>query len=1501
MSNNSLPSFMQPGNINGVQFSVMSPDDIRDGSSVEIVTHETYDGNDPKIGGLFDTRMGVIDNGRICATCHHRNDQCPGHFGHLELASPVFCIQYIQTTMKLLKCVCYVCGNILIESKHFNNIKAISNNSKRFAFAYSLTKTFKKEKYCPISSESSSDVVQSNKGCNCLQPYKYVKDSVARIYGEFKLPNLKDGSSDSVPSKVLITAEDCLRIFKRISDEDCDLLGFAEDYCMPNWLLWSVMPVSPPAVRPSVSRAGDPNQHDDITFKLVELIKTNKLLKQKIQANSKTEILDDYKALLQYHVATLIDNELQGVQPTAHRSGRPLRTHRQRLKGKEGRIRGYLMGKRVDYSARTVITADPNIEIEQIGIPIKIATNLTYKEIVTRNNIKKLTDYITNTRRDPNYYPGVKFVTRENGERISVHHCKEDIKLNLRDVVSRHLMDDDIILFNRQPSLHKMSMMGHRVKVMPYDTFRLNVCVTTPYNADFDGDEMNLHVPQSIQTEEELKRLTLVPTQIISPAKSAPVIGMVQDAMLGAYTLTRKIPNSSGVDVGELNTLTRKEVNDLIIWNDKFNKEYHGKINELSGLKVYSTIIPRITYEKSGIRFNQGTFISDLPVTKAHVGVGSKNGIHHVIHNDIGMNGCKEFLDDAQRIANNWIMMSSHSVGIGDCIINEELQKNIDAEIDDVIKRSLEKITKAEATNKYMFFESKEDMIDHFEREILGILNNHKVGSILDKNISQTNRIKTIVDSGSKGNSTNIQQIAGCIGSSAVDGKRVPFYLDQRTLPHFVKNDLSPEARGFVKSSFLEGLKPHEFYFHAMGGREGLIDTAVKTSKSGYISRKMIKALEDLKVGYDGIVSNANGMIIQFVYGNDGFDGSRIEKQTIDIGLLSEDDFEQKYKIEPNGNASISEEYSQLKDDRKYLQMINTTTEEISLSSPINMDRIIEHVSIEHPQNPQDSITPDYIWSAVKTLTIDDGLLRASIGSLNRSRIIEILIRTKLAIKQIINLSKTGFDYIISRIKYLHTRAIIQPGEMVGVIAAQSVSEPATQMTLNTFHYAGVASKSQITRGLSRFEEILDLAKNPKVQTMDLFMSNSYVEKWGNKVGDTDEFNIQLKRSMVNNFKNLLEYTTILNFATSSSIEYGLPSSGLGTVLSLQGDSGDSGDSEELNSNTWTLTIELNREKMLARGLTTMKIYMQVLPYVNKISKAKVNKTDDNAPHVRLYITSQDITELQSLENDIINNIPIKGIVSIKSVDYDPEDKEFDYSITDSNGNSKTLKLPKMFTIGSNIMESILFDTQYENQIIDHTKTYSNNIIEIYDILGIEAARSCIIQEINTALNYGCEQRHVNLLVDIMTIRGKLMSINRHGINKNDIGPLAKCSFEETTEQFFKAAMFGEKDNLSGVSSNIMLGKVPPVGSSSFDVMYSDELAKHEIEDYDYSSDVDGDLYGMEDEFDEREIPMSKCTENNMGFAFNLTEDYKFGKDGDRDEDEKDKKDKKDKKNTTIA
>jgi len=438
--------------IKSIKFGILSPDEI-EASVAEIEHGESMENKMPKAGGLSDVRLGCIERNMKCSTCGENINNCPGHFGHIKLAEPVYHIGFLKIVKKILECVCFKCARFRILETDYRYKKLLKCKDK-FKYAWDNAK---------------GKIVCEYPDCEAqLLPLR--KAGVQLFFDPKKI--------DKKMSRKFLSAKDARDILERISDDTCKLIGLDAFAARPEWMIISSLPVPPPCVRPSVSMDGNGKGEDDLTYMLTNIIKNNNQI-----LHSSGRSAADYKELLQFNVTTYMDNDVSGIPQALQKGGRPVKALKARLAGKEGRMRGNLMGKRVDYSARTVITGDPHISIDEVGVPRSIAANLSFPEAVTDFNIAKLQQLVDNS---PNY-PGAKYVIKKSGVRIDLHLASKKPYLDIGDVVERHVITGDTVLFNRQPSLHKMSMMAHTVKVMDFSTFRMNVNICAGYNADFDG------------------------------------------------------------------------------------------------------------------------------------------------------------------------------------------------------------------------------------------------------------------------------------------------------------------------------------------------------------------------------------------------------------------------------------------------------------------------------------------------------------------------------------------------------------------------------------------------------------------------------------------------------------------------------------------------------------------------------------------------------------------------------------------------------------------------------------------------------------------------------------------------------------------------------------------------------------------------------------------------------------------------------------------------------
>lgn len=941
----------------------------------------------------------------------------------------------------------------------------------------------------------------------------------------------------------------------------------------------------------------------------------------------------------------------------------------------------------------------------------------------------------------------------------------------------------------------------------------------------------------------ELEEIAAIPHHIITPRHAKPMIGVYQDTLVGSYRLTQK-----GVE------FTRREFMNLMMHNKRFD----GSIpqprltdrNRFTGQQVLGALLPPINIEMGNKSYDseKHTRESDqyVKITQGDIEQGvvdgdiymkPSKGIIHVTYNDHGPKDTVDLLDSLQNTVENFLVLNGFSVGISDLIADEDTKKKIDQQLQEK-KKQVEQVILQVHLDLFENNTGKTNQ-QEFEDQIFGILNNatKDAGELGQQSLSSENRLLAMVRSGSKGEPLNVAQMMACLGQTAIEGKRVPYGFTDRTLPHYKKYDDSAESRGFIESSFIRGLTPQQFFFHAMSGREGLIDTAVKTADTGYIQRQLIKSMEDLTVQHDGTVRDANSNIIQYYYGEDGVNPTKIETQALSIGNLSDSDIATQYglqnvdwsnvlmdgTIRENDESLLTQYVEDLFYDRR--MMVEGVFQKKSLDSgsvfaPVNLARMILNTKIRFNLKPdaKTDLTPKVVLEGIETI------IQRTHGY---HKIWAALLRFHLAPHKIIikeRFTKDAFQVLMEMIVVTHMKSWVQPGDQVGIIAAQSIGEPATQMTLNTFHQAGVASKSAVTRGVPRLRELLKVTQNPKATSLTIYLKPEFrnnKEKAREVVQDLELTVLRNITNKVGIYWDSDDANTIIEEDKELMHFYKLFEEGVMEETK----------EEKESLSKWVLRLELNREEMFNRNISIQEVVFVIKTQMN--DEINIVYSDYNSDKLVMRIrlpdkekrdkdtaTSMDeFASLKKFQNKLLNSIVIRGFPGIKAVTF-REDKQF---VEKTEEKYEQVKQYVLDTDGSNFIKVM------NHPAVDGTRLYSTNVWDVYEVLGIEATRSILFNEINGLFeSVGVNYRHLCLLCDVMTRFGKLMSIDRYGINKNDIGTLAKASFEETEKILLKAALFGEVDPVTGVSANIMMGQ-PIRGGTAFSQILMDDQAMIEM------------------------------------------------------------------------
>ncbi|GAD97439.1 DNA-directed RNA polymerase III subunit RPO31 [Paecilomyces variotii No. 5] len=1390
-----------PKVIKELKFGVMSNDDIVSQAVVEVSDRKLFDLEHDRAvvkNGPLDGRMGISNKSGTCDTCGGALQVCNGHFGHVRLVLPAFHVGYFKRVIGILQEVCKECSRILLpEAERRSYLRELRrpglDNLRRMQIAKRINERCRKTRVCESCGAINGVVKKAGTSALKITHDKFrafnASTSVKKIPPPSKIVFDRSfeearNSNPEVDKHVKKAQDDLnalrvLNLFKEITDSDCELLGLDPKEARPEMFLWQFIPAPPVCIRPSVGQEAASTE-DDLTAKLGDIVQSNINLKNALLKGAPVQTIMECWDYMQLQIAVYINSDVPGLNKADF--GKPIRGFCQRLKGKQGRFRGNLSGKRVDFSGRTVISPDPNLRVDEVAVPILVAKNMTFPEPVTRYNKEKLQQRVRNGTKQ---WPGANYLVKKGTSfKMFLKYGNLNMmadQLQEGDVVERHIEDGDIVLFNRQPSLHKLSILSHFAKVRPHRTFRLNECVCNPYNADFDGDEMNLHVPQTEEARAEAMELMGVKNNLATPKNGEPIIGAIQDFISAAYLLSSKENffnrrNFTQLCLYMLGPEVRFDLpppailKPEMLWTGKqvFNILMHPNKDDpvlvnfdapCREFKQPKGNTPRDLDPNDGWLVIRNSEIMCGVMDKSTIGSGKKDNVFYIMLRDYGPAAAAEGMNRLSKLSARWFTNMGFSIGITDVYPSDKLLQSKAKLVESAYAASDEVIAKFKAgtLEKSPGLDESQTM----EQEISGILSKVR-GQAGDECISQLSKWNSpliMATSGSKGSAINVAQMVALVGQQIIGGQRVQDGFQDRTLPHFPKNARQPLSKGFVSNSFFTGLTPTEFFFHAISGREGLIDTAVKTAETGYMSRRLMKSLEDLSARYDDTVRNSSASIVQFQYGDDKLDPVDMEAKAKPVH------FDRTF-IHAESTTYENDERSLLPHEIMNVCREMLAPERAKLVRNDLLGNVLDYKDESDHGVDQFESAREFLDSIEHYVQLKANRLQSRAGDGTASDE-----GTEKGLNHTGKLTERTLRAFITSCLTKYKKAQVEPGHAVGAVGAQSIGEPGTQMTLKTFHFAGVAGMS-ITQGVPRIKEIINASKeiSTPVISCELVTKDSIIAA-----------RIVKGRIEKTYLRDIIHYI----------------------------------------KETWTgkeayITVKINWKTIsdLALELTIRDILEAIKR--NKRFKSEDIKFRHSRSHIHLHVdqdpnskVSLSKTEIAATSADPFLRLKhLKRLLPEIQVLGHPQAARAIISTDDIKGTNKLL------------IEGYGLRACMTTDGVEGHRTFTNNIMEMKDVLGIEAARTSIAKEIGDVMgDMGIDPRHMQLLADVMTYKGEVLGITRFGLAKMRDSVLQLASFEKTADHLFDAGGAGRTDLVEGVSECIIMGKSISLGTGAMEVV----------------------------------------------------------------------------------
>ena len=1344
----------------GVQLTVLDPGELLRRSVGAVTNPVAFTKSIPNADGINSLLSGPADRSTRCSTCKH-GLVCVGHFMHIELVRPVYHTGYMGLFVKLLRCLCHACSRLIVQ-----------------------------EPPTPADLERVVTLSKTKASCaHCGYPHPDVHlGSEFGIEAVYAAGTVFESPEEEAFARRPFTPAVALNILKHASVETYAALGFDKAAANPAHMVITVLPVLPLTARPAVSysECSRVKAQNPLTQRYTTIVKLNELLRDVDAAGGEG---DDKKLWLdlQVHVGAFVHREPR-VGSAANVGG--YRSQRQKLinidkllRGKEGQFRGNLMGKRVNGGARTVVVGQPARDMDVIGVPRAIAEKLTFNERVFDANVGAMTAML--------HAGQLRAVISPEGERVDLKLLSDlsTVHISTGCTVERYMTDGDLVIMNRQPTLHKMGFMAFRAYLTKNRTFELPLSVTTPLNADFDGDELNLHFVGA-EARAEMEQLLMVSRQVVSAASNKPIIALVQDALIGVYLLTQ--PDTF---------LRRDQAMQLYMQVHYPYKPFPPptifKPQPLwTGKTLFSVIFPSSlhfdekvehdTEERVLVRAGE---LLDGVLCKRTMGT-SANGLVHLVYNDCGHQAANYFISDAQRITGAYLLKRGFSIGLQDCVMR---QGGADA-VEALVHRTLGRVAHLHAAGGVKPTE------DAVLKLLQGVL--PSAAAAVKKHMDPANSILASVNSGAKGGPVNYTQIMGVVGQQCPQGRRVaPLPTTNRTLPCFKTGDASAAARGFMENSFMTGLDAPDFFFHAMAGREGLIDTACKTGQVGYVQRQIMAVMANLTIEWGGrkrgaglVLDAATNRVVQFKYGGEGYDSARLEKRTLPALTMAT---VAELCAWTGGGTEVARKLGELCSQLRKALMAPGTVLSTDVRMPFEPMRLMRQCNTATTTNSERDVAAmlDRLCARISVIL---GGLRASLTT-------RAFARCWITPKHVTEL-RPNLGELEERIAALVERALVEPGEMVGPLAGQSMSEPATQMTLNTFHVAGTGMTG--TSGLERLMALIRVTKAP----LDAgFMTTRLVRDAEEEVA---------KRMCV-----CIEHLPLGRVVASSAVVHEL-----GGLWDTQFDSDKFAirtaqllSPISLSSySKHVIRFVLDRAALGSRGMAPKDVADALLHALGdtevQIIRSERTETDwvvrirllDAVSLMQGTPPGGDALELERVAlqeaHDQILKIAVRGIDGVRRA-VPHKERE---SVMTADNKVGVREFWSVLSQGVNLRRA------FRTPGVDAARTSCNDIHEVCAVLGIDAAARVLNDELVKVLFSNgtfVNPRHMQLLVDLMTHSGKLTAVSRHGMSQMSDSILQRACFEQAMDVLRGGAIKGVKDSLTCVTAALMMGTTPPVGT----------------------------------------------------------------------------------------